>query len=588
MDPATAPVAAGRPSARHPVVLAALVALILAAAGLRWVALDAGLPHVREADAAMVHFAAFHARPPGAPVTEAVYPSRVYPQFLGRLLGVLPGSSYAEEAPPGAQLGAHQAAAAEPYWRARLLIALLSLLAIPFTYLFARNWLEPGWSLFAACLPATSMNFLEVSVVAKPHGALAGLAAVALWAIVRLVREAGWRAYLAAGTATGAALATLNSGAFLLPALGLAHVLGWRSDRVRARWARVGLAVALCGGFFLLGYAYLFAPRPEAERVAGALQFGENAIYWHTWGLGNIRNVAPRLFAFEPVLTILAGVALTWLTLKLAFDPGARRAARRPEVLVVALYFVIWLILFGLHERFFPRYALPVLPVLCVLAAHPLRALARALAARVRAPVASQLVAPALALFALVYPARATWQAAWIRAVPDTYEQAAAWIEEHLDPAHGPVAVDMTLGLPLVARRESLAAWPSWSLQPWQRYQLEILTRELPGPAWDLRPIHFRGIQHDRRIDAGEIDQVLALVRPRYVVVSVPDPDSATRDATREAVRARCGPPLASFSPLRAGRAEAAFRTRDFHLDHLAHVLASARLGPPIEVYAVP
>ena len=65
-------------------VLAVLAFLTLLAAAERFAGLDAQLPHAREADAALVHYAAWHDRPAGMEMNDAVYPSTVYPVFLSR------------------------------------------------------------------------------------------------------------------------------------------------------------------------------------------------------------------------------------------------------------------------------------------------------------------------------------------------------------------------------------------------------------------------------------------------------------------------------------------------------------------------
>lgn len=587
------PAGAARGSRRG--VVAALVALTLLAFALRWAGLDAQTPHAREADPALIHYAAWHDRPAGMAMNDAVYPSTVYPVFLGRVLSHLPGSGYPIAAAADAPLQAHLDAAAEPYLRGRRLIALLSLLAIPFTYLFARTWLEPWWAVFAATLVATSMLAFEMGVVAKPHGALLGFSALALWSMLRLIRTGGALDYALAGLATGCALATLNSGCFLFPSFALAHWLGWRADRDRARWRWFGLAVALCAVLFFSSYWFLFWPEEDLERVAGAFNFGQQAIQWDSWGYRGFLDMIPRAMEHDPVLVVAAGLGaavLAWSRWRSrvggarAFGTGADASSAAD--LVVGLFVLVFVALFGIHARYYPRFTLPMVPVLALLGAIGVRGAWRGVTARIASGSARRVVALALAAGVLAFPAHAVLHLARMRARDDTARLAARWIEEHL-PADAAVALDVSLTLPVFVRRSALEELPAWALQPWTRYQLEVLPRAAGERGWNLRPLFERGMARDRRIDRTEVLDRLAALRPGWAIVAVPAPgDEAGVDATRATVRELAGDPVATFLPLRPGGSLDSILTREADPEFLAHLLGLERLGPPIEVYRLP
>jgi len=608
-------------------VVAALVALTLFALALRWAGLGAQSPQAREADPALVHYAAFYDRPAGAPMNDAVYPSTVYPVLLGRLLVALPGSGYPIAAPADAPLGAHLDAAAAPYLRARWMIAILSLLAIPFTYLFSRNWLEPAWALFAAALVTTSMLALEMGVVGKPHGALLGFSALALWSMLRLLWTGRARDYALAGVATALALGSLNTGGFLIPSLALAHWLGWRADRRRERWRWFALAVALCAVSFFTSYWFLFAPPSEAVRVPGALNLGQQAIDWDSWGYQGFLDMIPRVLEHDPALVVVAGfgvAALAWGAVRarvlrvreevghrprttaaalrvaspvdsaVALNSGAAQARAphedrvRSANLVVGLFVVIFVLLFGMHARFYPRFAMPVLPVLALLGAVGVRALTRLVAARIASSRAERAIGLALVALTLAFPLYAVLHLARLRARDDTAQLAAQWVAQNLTPESGTIALDVKLTLPVFASRAALEQLPQWALQPWTRYQLEVKPSTADDGGLDLRPLYEPRMFRDRRFDGDEIRERLTALRPRWAIVTVPAVPEAHHDATRAAVRELHGEPVASFLPFGPGGSLESILTREADPRYLRHLLNQERLGPPIEIYALP
>ncbi|MCY2960942.1 MAG: glycosyltransferase family 39 protein [Planctomycetota bacterium] len=583
------------PGSTTPWVVVALLALTLLALGQRWAGLDSQLPQAREADPALVHYAAYYDRPAGMGMNDAVYPSTVYPVFLGRLLVHLPGSGYPIAAAADAPLADHLAAASAPYVRARWMIALLSLLAIPCTYLFARNWLEPWWAVFAAALSATCLLGLELGAVAKPHGALAGFSALCLWAVLRLLRSGRARDYALAGAATGCALAALNSGCFLFPSFVLAHVLGWRADRDRKRWRWFALAVAFCAVLFVSSYWFLFFPERDLARVDGAFNFGQQAIDWESWGYRGFLDMVPRTLEHDPALVVLAGLGLAsigWSFVRGRMarvrDAGLRSEGLRSANLVVGLFVLIFVVLFGIHARYYARFTLPMLPVLALLGALGVRAVTRWGEARWDAPWARRTLGPALAVVALAFPLHVSLHLTRLRARDDTARLAARWIETHLDADAGPVALDASLTLPVFVRRAALQKLPRWGLQPWSRYQLEVLPADERRRAFDLESLFERGIAADRRIDRGEVLARLAAVGAHYAVVAVPAASEAWRDATRATVRELGGEPVVTFLPFGPGGSLESILTREADPRYLAHLLGQERLGPPIEIYALP
>jgi hypothetical protein len=224
------------PAATKKGIVIALVALTLVAFVERWAGLRFLLPHSREADTAIVHIAALHDLPAGqrakrrgvrvddlhVPVLErADRASRI------ELSDRAAGGSDARAASRRGGRAVHACAQAHRVaFVARRAVHVFDCAEIPGAVV----------SVFATALVTTSLLGLEMAQQAKPHGGLAGTTALALVAILGILRSASIRAYLFAGVACALALGSLLSGAFVLPSLAVAHLVAWRADRERKRW----------------------------------------------------------------------------------------------------------------------------------------------------------------------------------------------------------------------------------------------------------------------------------------------------------------------------------------------------------------
>jgi hypothetical protein len=113
-------------------VLSLLGFSTLVVLGARLGGLQARLPHPCDPDRYIVAEAAWFDRPASmVPGSFEAYPQTMYPGLLSRLLDRLPGRSFAPTLPVQSSLAEHLAAASAPFVRGRLMIEILSLLAIP-------------------------------------------------------------------------------------------------------------------------------------------------------------------------------------------------------------------------------------------------------------------------------------------------------------------------------------------------------------------------------------------------------------------------------------------------------------------------
>jgi 4-amino-4-deoxy-L-arabinose transferase-like glycosyltransferase len=473
-----------------------LALLLVAGLALRLVGLDHGLPHSTEPDGLVFATQTALIRS-GAEHPERVREWGYYPQLVPRIAALLPAP---EEAAP-ASLAGQLAAAARPWHDPRLVVALLSLLAVPGTFFLARRFLSSGWSLAAAALAGTSTLALWFAQQARPHAAAAALALLALIAALRVLESGRWIDVLLAGLAAALALGSLQFGLFVLPPILLAIVLapgrgwGWRTAAALAVFGEVALGV-------LAFYPFLFARGEPAGALGlggGELELSGHVIYSGLFNGRGFATLARTLADYEPWIgaTALGGGVLL-LAARLS---GARLERGRARALLVVLAYALpFLLAIGLYQRTYQRFVIPLVPFLALVAAAGAARIAlRGL--RSRLGLALVLLAPQFALAARL---------ATLRSRPDTVAEAARWIESQLQPGAQRVLFLPThdLPLPLDAQAlESNAAMMDTPARPWFRYQRALPPAARLAPGWKLLAMPLRP----------EAQKLLAQDAPRYL-----------------------------------------------------------------------
>lgn len=558
----------------------ALALLVLAAAALRLSGLGHGLPQATEPDGLV--FAAQTALVRGGeaqPERELLW--GFYPHLVPRLAALIPAPPTPPESEPAARL----AAAAHSFLDPRLVVALLSLLAVPAAFALARRFVAPGWALVAAALVAASTLTLWFAQQARPHAAAAALALVALVAALRLCERARWIDVLLAGLALALAIGALQFGVFALPAVLLAIVLarerGWAW---RALAALVVLAHAALG--VLAFYPFLFG----AGRAGGAPQIagGEIALSGHRIFLelfngAGWNRLVEAFAAYDPWIALLglAGACVLFV----ALVRGARpRGATRRALWIVLAHALPFALTLALYQRTYQRFAIPLVPYLALAAV----AAASLLFARRRVLgvlVALLLVAPQSVLGARL---------ATLRARPDTVAEAGRWVESHLRPGLERVLFLPTFELPLPQEPDALRAnrtmLDSWA-RPWWRWQDALAPAQRAAAGWRLYAMPLQ--PSAQKFLASDAVRYLRALGADYLVIEVyreqrkplllaPLYPALSALATRVARFAPEDAPLVDDLPLSWSDDE--YPRRECQALRL---LYAQRLGPAIEIWRV-
>jgi len=320
------------------------------------------------------------------------------------------------------------------YLVGRTVLMGISVTAVPLTYALARGLMGETAAAIAALLVAVSPLHARYSQLIRTDGALTSCVLLVLVLAVRGRNSRSMHPYLQAGAAVGAATATKWPGILAGLSVMASLMLPRANGPTRARQlcgmprALAGVALSTLGAFVLCSPFALIDMgnvlknvRTEAAR-AGVGELASGGVAGPVWWLqGPLRD------ALGLPLELLAGTALVgWLV--------RRRAAE----LVVLAFAVPFFALISFASSPYERWAVPLVPVVAILAASALDLLSGTMAsARVEGRstqhpgVRSQFAALAVAAI-LVAPSTMRTFAQGI--VDDTRTVAKEWFEANVAP----------------------------------------------------------------------------------------------------------------------------------------------------------
>lgn len=482
-----------------------LILLVACALGLRLASVGRLLPQDREPDAFEVYEMQRVQHDPA--LVKGVNFEQRYPWLLAWTLAALPAAHAPQDVSAAQAEERHLATAAHPFVRVRLAVALLATLQVLLTFFLARRFVSERQALLAVFLVGTSLLQLLFSVEARPHGAHAGLALLALIAALQLVEDFGWVRLALAVLTSAAAIATLQLGPSTLPPLFVACLL----LRGRRRGLRVALALGAPLAALLLARPWYTSPLSvDAQGIHLASQEGGG----HTLSfgvmdfLGSWRG-AQMLFEHDPVLALLAGGGILLALAHVRSAWRAAGAATRRALAVASAFALPYALVITVQGEVYERFLMPLLPFLALLGALCAGWIWKLQRAR------------ALVLLALGFAALSALQFARLALVPDTFEQAAAWIRRNVDP-QSKVVLFPDDSLPLLYSRESVAAQMqdlSARNVPWVTYQATIAALPPGTRTWNVRCFPREMLRLGHAPDEAELRGWLSEEGVEYLVV---------------------------------------------------------------------
>ncbi len=309
----------------------------------------------------------------------------------------------------------------EVYVLARVVTALLGTLVVWLVYVFAARLFDRRVGLLSAALMAVAFLPVFYSKLAlNDVPTLIGVE-IALWSSAALLRGGSRRHYAIGGLALGLAAATKYTGGIAILPLIAAILMRERADPralVRAlaiTGACAAVAFVVCDPYSLLAFssfkAGLAHQGTESAAASGklGLTHGSGLVYYlwtATWGVG-----------WVPALGALLGLGALWLD-------------DRRVLLLLVPALVVYLLFMGLQGRYFGRWLMPIVPLICVLAAYAALRLSDLLASRVprAGPAVALALAAALCAQGLVY----SIHAGIVGSRADTRALARAWLVAHV------------------------------------------------------------------------------------------------------------------------------------------------------------
>jgi 4-amino-4-deoxy-L-arabinose transferase-like glycosyltransferase len=316
------------------------------------------------------------------------------------------------------------------YTAGRTVAALIGVATVWLTYKLGVELGSRRVALLGAALMAVRPMHVRESHVILTDVPMTALTTLAMWFSLRAARLGTVRAYAWAGAICGLAAAANYPGGIALVALLVAWAIHERSSPGRGR--KLGAAIAAAALAFLIGAPY--TPLDLPQFLDGfAAQFARFALPSQTSD--------PAWLAYVKHLWVDGGFSVP-LALAGAVLVLARRDTRARWAPVLAMAAACFYEL-STHSHVFGRYAIPLLPVLCLLASYAALEVAAVLQRiPALASVRARAVVLALIVIALMYqPTVAT--ARWLKDQRrgDTRAIAAAWLRANT-PARTRVAVE--------------------------------------------------------------------------------------------------------------------------------------------------
>jgi 4-amino-4-deoxy-L-arabinose transferase-like glycosyltransferase len=317
------------------------------------------------------------------------------------------------------------------YLTGRAAAAIIGVATVWLTYRLGSELSSRRVALLAAAQMAVRPIHVRESRFILTDVPMAALMTLAVWLSVRAGRLGTLRAYAWAGVACGLAAAAKYNGGIAL----VAPIAVWLlQERVSPdRWRKLGAIVGGAAVAFLAGAPYTLLDMPafldgfaaQFSRFTTPLPAGADAAW-----LLYLKHLSLAGTYWVPIA--VAGMAIV-----------AWRSTARTRWTPVILFTLAYFYMLSTHSHVFDRYAVPLLPMLCLFSAVAVMEVLRALdrLAALQRPAARRLVL-AVAWIAVLYgPTLRTVGWLDLQKRTDTRQLAAEWLKAST-PKRARVAVE--------------------------------------------------------------------------------------------------------------------------------------------------
>jgi hypothetical protein len=313
----------------------------------------------------------------------------------------------------------------------RVVVALLGTATVYLVFLIGKRAFNRRVGILGGLMLSVAYLHVRESHFGTVDVPLTFFVTLAMAAIVRADSERRDRLFWLAGFASGLAVSTKYNAVALLAPLALIHVAPARSDETRgAAWVRrfAGTMMAVAAGF-LVGTPYALLDHrkflADATFELMAKSNGRPAVDLGWGWIYHLRQTLPGGLGIPLLIAAAAGMIVGW------------RQHRRAAIILGA-FPVAWWIGIGLSHYVYLRYAVPLVPAICLFAALGVDGSLTRLAALVESRKRAALVWCGTAvLMATVMAVPAYRSLQWDRLIarPDTRVLAARWIDSHVPPS---------------------------------------------------------------------------------------------------------------------------------------------------------
>jgi uncharacterized integral membrane protein len=269
------------------------------------------------------------------------------------------------------------------YLTARLLAAAYFIASIPLVYLIGRRSFSDRAALAGAWLFMTAPLAVSYAQIARTDSAATFFGLLALLALLRLSEAPVLEKAALGGVTVGLAVASRYFMVALVPVLVLASTEAFRPRRLlrpARRWLTVSAALTACAAAFILTTPYLFLDFDTAREHLG-LEMAKTHL--GADGLSPVGNLGWYLLSAFPADLSWPQLAAAVLGLVLI----ARTRLLGP--LLLAAFAATFLAAISLSYLHWHRWTIPVIPVLCLFAAHGVDAVVASTARRFPVPRAA-------------------------------------------------------------------------------------------------------------------------------------------------------------------------------------------------------